>query len=44
MTKINEYSMSYSGCGLGYQYKNWETSTEPYTAEQYQQFVTDYYG
>ena len=44
MTKINEYTMSYSGCGLGYQYKNWETSTEPYTTEQYQQFVTDYYG
>ena len=41
MTKINE---SYSGCGIGWQFKNWETSTEPYTTEQYAQFVTDYYG
>ena len=44
MTKINEYSKSYSGCGIGWQFKNWETSTEPYTTEQYAQFVTDYYG
>ena len=44
MTKINEYSKSYSGCGVGWQFKNWETSTEPYTTEQYAQFVTDYYG
>ena len=44
MTKINEYSKSYSGCGIGWQVKNWETSTEPYTTEQYAQFVTDYYG
>ena len=26
MTKINEYSKSYSGCGIGWQFKNWETS------------------
>ena len=44
MTKINEYSKSFSGCGIGWQFKNWETSTEPYTTEQYAQFVTDYYG
>ena len=44
MTKINEYSKSYSGCGIGWQFKNWETSTEPYTTEQYAQFVSNYYG
>lgn len=43
MTKINEYSKSYSGCGIGWQFKNWETSTEPYTTEQYSKFVEEYY-
>ena len=44
LTKVNEYSKSYSGCGIGYIYKNWETSTEPYTTEQYQALRDAYYG
>ena len=29
------------GC-QNYTYKNWETSTEPYTAEAYAQFVENF--
>lgn len=43
MTKINDYSKMYAlyGCQT-YTYKNWETSTEPYTAEDYAKFIENY--
>jgi len=43
LTKINDYSKMYAlyGCQT-YTYKNWETSTEPYTAEDYARFVEEY--
>ena len=43
MTKINDYSKMNAlyGC-QNYTYKNWETSTEPYTAEAYAQFVENF--
>ena len=40
LTKVNNYSKVYSAYGnQSERYVNWETSTEPYTAEQYQAFI-----
>ena len=45
LTKVNVYSKPFAMFGMQNNlYKNWETSEEPYTTEQYAQFVTDYYG
>ena len=43
MTKINDYTKKYAfyGCQNG-MYKNWETSTEAYTAEDYARFIEEY--
>ena len=43
LTQINDYSKMYAlyGCQT-YTYKNWETSTVPYTAEDYARFVEEY--
>ena len=43
MTKINDYSKTYAyfGCQNSV-YKNWETSTEPYTAEDYAFFQAEF--
>ena len=40
ITKVNNYTKVYSAYGVqGERYVNWETSTEPYTAEEYKAFV-----
>ena len=43
LTHINDYSKMYAlyGCQT-YTYKNWETSTEPYTADDYARFIEAY--
>ncbi len=39
LTKVNNYTQVYSAYGnQSERYVNWETSTEPYTAEQYAEF------
>ena len=43
LTKVNDYTKMYALYGIdNYLYKNWETSTEPYTTEQYDQFIADF--
>ena len=43
LTKVNTYSQPYSGYGIQpYLYKNYETSTEPYTAEEYANLLARY--
>lgn len=43
LTRINNYTKMYAMYGIqNYTYKNWETSTEPYTTEEYEQFVTSF--
>lgn len=43
LTKVNTYSQPYSGYGIQpYLYKNYETSTEPYTAEEYAKLLARY--
>ena len=40
LTKVNNYTKVYSAYGnQSERYVNWETSTEPYTAEEYKAFV-----
>ena len=40
LTRVNDYSKMYGMCGiLNPQWKNWETSEEPYTTEQYAAFA-----
>ena len=40
LTKVNNYSKIFTAYGVQSQrYVNWETSTEPYTAEEYKAFV-----
>ena len=40
LTKVNNYSKIFTAYGVqAERYVNWETSTEPYTAEQYKAFV-----
>ena len=43
LTKINDYSKMYAlyGCQNN-TYKNWETSTVPYTAEDYARFEAEF--
>ena len=39
LSKINEYSRSNAIFGIqNYMYKNWETSVDAYTTEQYKEF------
>lgn len=43
LTHINDYSKMNALYGSqNYTYKNWETSTEPYTAEDYARFIEEY--
>lgn len=45
LTKVNDYSKMYAMFGrFNGVYKNWETSTEGYTTEQYEQFKADFYA
>ena len=43
LTKINDYSKMYAAYGISDAiYKNWETSTVPYTTEDYARFAEEY--
>ncbi|MDE7245808.1 MAG: hypothetical protein K2O18_17790 [Oscillospiraceae bacterium] len=43
LTKINDYTKINAPYGIqNYTYKNWETSTEAYTAEDYAKFAADF--
>lgn len=43
LTKVNDYSKMYAAYGISdIVYKNWETSTVPYTAEDYERFKAEY--
>jgi len=43
LTHINDYSKMYAMYGIqNYTYKNWETSTEAYTAADYEQFLAEF--
>lgn len=43
LTQFNDYSMMNALYGVqNYTYKNWETSTVPYTTEQYEQIKADF--
>ena len=45
LTKINDYSKINALYGIqNYTYKNWETSTEAYTAEDYARFAAEANG
>ena len=43
LTHVNDYTKIHGVYGMqNYTYKNWETSTIPYTAEDYEQFLADF--
>lgn len=43
LTKVNDYSKMYAAYGISDSiYKNWETSTVPYTSEDYARFKEEY--
>ena len=43
LTKVNDYSRSNAMYGIqNYMYKNWETSVDAYTTEQYEKFAEDF--
>lgn len=43
LTKVNDYTKSNAMFGIqNYMYKNWDTSVEAYTAEQYEKFAEDF--
>ena len=42
LTKINDYTKVYSAYGNENIYKNWETSTTPYTSEDYERLKEEY--
>lgn len=43
LTKVNDYSKMYAAYGNSdIVYKNWETSTVPYTTEDYERFKAEY--
>lgn len=43
LTHINDYTRSNAMFGIqNYMYKNWDTSVEAYTTEQYEKFAEDY--
>lgn len=43
LTKINDYSKMNAIYGIeNYKYKNWETSVDAYTTEQYEKFAEEY--
>ena len=43
LTRVNDYSKIRGVYGMqNFTYKNWETSTVPYTAEDYERFVADF--
>ena len=45
LTKVNDYSKMYAMFGrFNGVYKNWETSTEAYTAEDYARFAAEANG
>jgi len=42
LTKVNDYTKMNAMYGAqNYTYKNWETSTTPYTTEQYEAFAAE---
>lgn len=43
LTKVNDYTRSNAMFGIqNYMYKNWDTSVEAYTTEQYEKFAEDF--
>lgn len=45
LTKINEYSKMFAAYGINEAvFKNWETSTTPYTTEEYEALKTEHLG